>query len=260
MEDRHNFGPHYDRTLTAWHTNATAQWDDLPDGDERVSFLRSQCARSSRVARLTDCGGKTKIEVAPCAPRIGCDAKGVVMATLTRPEERTSTRPQEPIDLYVDEHRPGNRFFIITIAVLALALIGLGAWTFIDRSSSSDTAVTGDIQQLLDENIAAWNDYDGEAFSALVTENYYFVMGPDRSDAAEMADFIPTLESSNWHVEQTGDAIMVGDGPWLVAVPNLLTGDDYGVDGQEGFSLMTVVDVDGTLLIARHEYMRSTTF
>lgn len=182
------------------------------------------------------------------------------MATLTRPEERTSTRPQEPIDLYVDEHRPGNRFFIITIAVLALALIGLGAWTFVDRSSSSDTAVTADIQQLLDDYGAAWNDYDGEAFSALVTENYHFVMGPDSSTAAEQAGYIPNLESSNWHQEQTGDAIMVGDGPWLVASPNILTGDGYGVDGQAGFSLFTVMDVDGTLQIARHEYMRSTTF
>jgi hypothetical protein len=183
------------------------------------------------------------------------------MATLTRPEERTSTRPQEPIDLHVDEHRPGNRFLIITIAVLALALIGLGAWTFVDRSSTSDNAVTGDIQELLDDYSAAWNDSDGDAFSALVTENFHFVMGPDSSTAAEQAALISNSpELSDWHVTQTGDPIMVGDGPWLVAVPNNLTGAGYGVDGQDGFSLMTIVDTDGTLLIARHEYMRSTTF
>lgn len=183
------------------------------------------------------------------------------MATLTRPEERTSIRPQEPIDLYVDEHRPGSRFFIITIAVLALALIGLGAWTFVDRSSSSDTAVTADIQQLLDDYSAAWNDYDGDAFSALVTENYHFVMGSDSSSAVVQAGYISNaLEPGNWHVEQTGDAMMVGDGPWLVAAPNTVTGDGYDVDGQVGFSLMTIMDVDGTLLIARHEYMPSTTF
>ena len=36
LEDWHNFGPDYDRTLMAWHANASAAWDDLPDRyDER---------------------------------------------------------------------------------------------------------------------------------------------------------------------------------------------------------------------------------
>ena len=35
IEDVHNFGPYYDRTLMAWHGNVTAAWDDLPAYDER---------------------------------------------------------------------------------------------------------------------------------------------------------------------------------------------------------------------------------
>jgi cyclopropane-fatty-acyl-phospholipid synthase len=36
LEDWHNFGPDYDRTLMAWHANISAHWDDLPDTyDER---------------------------------------------------------------------------------------------------------------------------------------------------------------------------------------------------------------------------------
>ena len=35
IEDLHNFGPYYDRTLMAWHRNVTAAWDDLPAYDER---------------------------------------------------------------------------------------------------------------------------------------------------------------------------------------------------------------------------------
>ena len=35
IEDVHNFGPYYDRTLMAWHGNVTAAWDDLPNYDER---------------------------------------------------------------------------------------------------------------------------------------------------------------------------------------------------------------------------------
>ena len=35
IEDVHNFGPYYDRTLMAWHRNVTEAWDDLPAYDER---------------------------------------------------------------------------------------------------------------------------------------------------------------------------------------------------------------------------------
>lgn len=35
IEDVHNFGPYYDRTLMAWHRNVTAAWHDLPSYDER---------------------------------------------------------------------------------------------------------------------------------------------------------------------------------------------------------------------------------
>lgn len=35
IEDVHNFGPYYDRTLMAWHRNVTSAWDDLPAYDER---------------------------------------------------------------------------------------------------------------------------------------------------------------------------------------------------------------------------------
>lgn len=35
LEDWHNFGPDYDRTLMAWHANISAAWTELPDYDER---------------------------------------------------------------------------------------------------------------------------------------------------------------------------------------------------------------------------------
>jgi cyclopropane-fatty-acyl-phospholipid synthase len=35
LEDWHNFGPDYDRTLMAWHHNINSRWDDLPAYDER---------------------------------------------------------------------------------------------------------------------------------------------------------------------------------------------------------------------------------
>lgn len=35
LQDWHNFGTDYDRTLMAWHANVEAAWDDLPGYDER---------------------------------------------------------------------------------------------------------------------------------------------------------------------------------------------------------------------------------
>ncbi|RMH68885.1 MAG: cyclopropane fatty acyl phospholipid synthase [Actinomyces sp.] len=35
IEDVHNFGPDYDRTLMAWHANISARWDEIPHYDER---------------------------------------------------------------------------------------------------------------------------------------------------------------------------------------------------------------------------------
>ncbi|MAT04521.1 MAG: cyclopropane-fatty-acyl-phospholipid synthase [Acidimicrobiaceae bacterium] len=35
LQDWHNFGADYDRTLMSWHANVESAWDDLPDYDER---------------------------------------------------------------------------------------------------------------------------------------------------------------------------------------------------------------------------------
>ncbi len=35
IEDVHNFGPDYDRTLMAWHANISARWHEIPHYDER---------------------------------------------------------------------------------------------------------------------------------------------------------------------------------------------------------------------------------
>jgi cyclopropane-fatty-acyl-phospholipid synthase len=35
IEDVHNFGPDYDRTLMAWNTNIESRWSEIPHYDER---------------------------------------------------------------------------------------------------------------------------------------------------------------------------------------------------------------------------------
>jgi cyclopropane-fatty-acyl-phospholipid synthase len=39
IEDVHNFGPDYDKTLLSWHTNINKRWKELPDYDERFQRM-----------------------------------------------------------------------------------------------------------------------------------------------------------------------------------------------------------------------------
>ena len=39
IEDVHNFGPDYDKTLLAWHKNINRRWKEIPDYDERFQRM-----------------------------------------------------------------------------------------------------------------------------------------------------------------------------------------------------------------------------
>jgi hypothetical protein len=66
------------------------------------------------------------------------------------------------------------RNLTITAIVLAGALIGLTAWLVYDLSAESETAVTSEVQTLVDDYLGAWNEYDGDAFMELITGDYSF--------------------------------------------------------------------------------------
>ena len=56
LEDWHSFGPHYDNTLMAWHSNFTKNWDKIKDAyDERFyrmwTYYLLSCAGSFRPRR-----------------------------------------------------------------------------------------------------------------------------------------------------------------------------------------------------------------
>ncbi len=176
------------------------------------------------------------------------------MTTLIDREEQTFTdRPVH--DPKVDTLRTRNRFLIIALAIVTAAFVALGTWTLVDRSGSSDVAPTAEIQQLLDDYEAAWNDYDGAAFLALVTDGYGFEISGTTTGAATQALYIDNMGSTSWHVTQVGDAISAGDGPYYVALVDNLTAVDYPVDGVDGVSIVTVVDDGGTLKVDHHVFI-----
>lgn len=180
------------------------------------------------------------------------------MSTFTeRPDQLTEGGSGHTTTPAVRHHRdgsPGRGTLIGLVVVLAAAVVGLGAWLIVERSAASDVAVTDEVQQLIDDYHDVWNEYDGEAYLDLVTENGVHVVGGRATSASEQAMIIDGLGRYDWHVEPLGEPIMVGDGPWYVAQANLLTSATYPEEGYEGLSTLTIVDDDGTLRISRHVY------
>lgn len=116
--------------------------------------------------------------------------------------------------------------------------------------SGSDTAVSGEIETLLEDYRAAWNDYDSEAFLALVTDDYTFEFAGDVTTAEEQAAGIANSEFINGHVEKVGAPIMFGDGPnYFVAEANRTTSSDIDMDG---ISLFTIVQDGDVYKIHSH--------
>ena len=95
---------------------------------------------------------------------------------------------------------------------------------------------------------------DGAAFLAVVTDDFTFHSELDELDATERAAAIDgDVESSGWVAAQTGDAVIAGDGPWYVALPNTIS-DDM-MSPIEGLSVFTIVDDQGTLKLAGHTFV-----
>ena len=159
-----------------------------------------------------------------------------------------TTLRNRPVSRY-EERMQDRRLRGLTTAVVFLvaALIGLGIWAIYDYVGERDSAVTGDVQTLLDDYTAAWNDHDGAAFLDLVTSDYTFDNGFTVTNAENQSRAIET--STDFVVEELGEPIMVGDGPWIVAQANHTT---YGSSDLDGMSLITVVEEGGMLKIASH--------
>ena len=138
-----------------------------------------------------------------------------------------------------------HRFLKATaIAAVSLALIGC--------SDDNDNGVSSDAQEVLDTYSASFNEADADAFLAVVTDDFTFRSEFGELDAAGQAAAIDELGTVGWSTEQTGDGIMVGDGPWYVSYPNMI--DDDMMNPVEGLSTFIVVDDSGTLKVAQHTF------
>jgi hypothetical protein len=102
-----------------------------------------------------------------------------------------------------------SRILTTTVVVLAVVVLGLGAWTVYGMSSTAETAVTAEVQRVVDDYLAAWNSFDGEAFRELVTDDYVLDMvGATDSRTMrgdEASELVDSLEAFEWSEAVIGE-------------------------------------------------------
>ena len=122
-----------------------------------------------------------------------------------------------------------------------------------DGGDEGSTALSSEVQELVDEYTQTWNDNDGDAFLALVTDDYRFVSLVEDQDAEATAADISAGQIS-WTIGQVGDGIMTGDGPYYYgSIVNEFVGPEDD-DRVAGVSTFVVLDDGGVLKIAQHAY------
>lgn len=174
------------------------------------------------------------------------------MTTLTDREETATTEADVQGD-QTGHPDKGNRTLKAIVIALVIALVGLGTWAIVDRSSTPETALSDDVAQVWNDYTDAWNNYDSDAFLAVVTSDYTFVSEQGTSTAAAEARYIANLGTYDWHVTPVGEPTMAGDGPWYVSQVNLVDDTTFG-DPVEGVSVLTIVDDGGVLRVANHTF------
>lgn len=158
----------------------------------------------------------------------------------------TEKRPQEP--LRTVERR--SRGLVFTIVVLAIALAAAGAYVLFDLLSEPATQATGEVREVVDEYLAAWEENDSATFLALTTEDYVFVSQGVTFDQAQRAELIEGLGS--FRVARTGELVMMGESPEFF----LTTAEEisYGGTDHVGISTFRIVETTDGLKIAEHNW------
>jgi len=183
---------------------------------------------------------------------------------------RTLTeKPWRFVILHPSRVKIGNRALAILAVLLVAALVSLSSCAISDTTTNRETAVTAEIDQIFDDYITAFNNYDLEAVESVLADGYMLyqtsrdqeasVSTPinreyDRKETLENVDYgYPAMERQ-W--ERLGDTVMSGDSPWLVSqVIRATSNEPQYPNGIEGISILTIVDENGTLKVARDVFV-----
>ncbi len=133
----------------------------------------------------------------------------------TMDERTTLDRPTSVvIDTETPNYKARNRWLMILSAVLAIAVVAMGAWLIVDDGSA--TVLTAEQEQMLetiDDAMIAINDGDAAALVAFYTTNGYHENYLRRYSAfdGELEDYFNMLAGSGFSVTPAADPVVVND-------------------------------------------------
>lgn len=166
-------------------------------------------------------------------------------------ETTMTTTIERPPAEQMETTERNNRWLVIAVVVLALALLALGAWVIFDQASQPETAATAEVESLYDDYLAAWMDSDADAFIELGTDDFVFTSFGMTFSQSEQAASVAM--SGNPVFERVGDLVVMGDGPaYFVTAAEKIT-----VRGTEyfGVSAYRIVETEDGLRIAEHHWV-----
>jgi hypothetical protein len=135
-------------------------------------------------------------------------------------------------------------------------------------AGATQSVIPPEVEQTLDEYIAAWEANDGDAFLATVTSDfllreYWYIETGDASDGTKLSYIIsgddpagaarvgPEGGGHEWAVTRGDEVVVTGDGPWFVAFEEVWV-DEPTVG--TGIATYVVEMIDGQPRITNHSW------
>lgn len=171
---------------------------------------------------------------------------------------------QEPPE--VAEVKKRNRFLTVTLVVVAVALIGLGAWVVFDGDSAEVTPPAEVLEVIANFEEAISTD-DVELLESTLAEDFtwpyaWYPVGGSRTFLEGELSRAETVHRTTvndrwveWIRSPIGDLTTIGEGPWHVSMP---TRWDLQGGAWEGITIYTVVEDDAGRKLISETYFTGT--
>jgi hypothetical protein len=171
----------------------------------------------------------------------------------------TDTREVATEVAAVETAAPGRGVRSWIVAVIGVVALAIGVLIGNSLDGGRDTS---DPERVINQYNTSWEENDPEALLAVVTDDFveeyrYYsqlsndqvMMSEDSWDARSAARY---AEFEDYRIELSGDAIVVGDGPWFVSVNESQEG---GGTEYEGTAVYVVVDDGETLKLVSKSWV-----
>ena len=147
--------------------------------------------------------------------------------------------------------RNRNRLLAWTVAILAAAVLGLGAWLVAEISSGGTGSLPAEVQEVVDDYRFAWESDDAELFLATTTGDYVFLSNDTEISRESQAAMIGLPGHFAIEVDST---TATGDGPYYAGLAGRVQTitDGRWFDGQW---MLKLVEIDGTWKVALHYWI-----